>query len=46
MHYIYINKVDVFHLVGQNISGKFRLYQDGELIQAYVGSAVMTQLIK
>lgn len=46
MHYIYINKVDVSHLVGQLVSVKFRLYQDGELVQAYQSSATMTELVK
>ncbi len=45
-HYIYINKVNIHHLTGQVVNVKFRLYQDGELIQAYIGASKVTSLIR
>lgn len=45
-HYLYINKVNVHDLVGTNVNVKVRLYQDGELIQAFEGEKIMTQVIK
>lgn len=44
-HYVYINKVDVHYLVGSDVNVKVRLYQGGELVQAFEGSKIMTQVI-
>jgi hypothetical protein len=42
-HYLYINNVeDHSNLVGSNVNLKVKLYQNGELIQAYEGDEVMT----
>ena len=46
-HYLYINNVeDHSELVGTNVNLKVKLYQNGELIQAYEGNEIMTTNIK
>jgi len=45
-HYIYLNNVDAWDLVGQTVNVKVRLYQDGDLVQAFEMDAKMDQKIK
>ena len=45
-HYLYVNNVNVAHLVGSNVNVKIRLYQGGQIIQAYEGDAKMGETIK
>jgi len=45
-HYLYINKVNLHHMKGQTVNCKIRLFQDGELIQAYEGDSVMESIYK
>jgi len=45
-HYIYLNNVDAWDLVGSQVNVKVRLYQDGELVQAFEMDANLAQKIK
>jgi len=45
-HYLYLNAVDQFDLVGTSVDVKIKIYQDGELVQAYHAVKTMSQKVK
>ena len=42
VHWLYLNNVNVIHLIGNRTDIKIKLYQDGSLIQAYHTIGIMT----